>query len=100
MSDSPPPAASTTAEAKRAQADLAALRGLLAVMAHDLSNPLQSLTVLLELSLEDLATTHPAHAKLDQCLDAAQRMRGMVRDLSGFARTSTRRLRSPTIGSV
>lgn len=91
--------APTEDEGRRLGAELAALRDLVSVLAHDLSNPLQSLTVLLELALEEVPSNDPAHGKLDQSLNAAQRMRHLVRDLSEFARSGARRSSPATIGS-
>ena len=91
--------APTEDEGRRLGAELEALRDLVSVLAHDLSNPLQSLTVLLELALEEVPRNDPAHGKLEQSLDAAQRMRHLVRDLSGFARSAARRSTSPTVGT-
>ena len=54
--------------------------------AHDLSNPLQSMTVLTELAADELEQ-HPAGTKLVQALEAASEMRDLVRHLARFSRT-------------
>lgn len=87
-------------QARRLRAELTALRELVSVLAHDLSNPLQSLTVLLELAFEELDEANPAHIKIKQSLGAAQRMRHMVRDLSEFARARSARAKAPTVESA
>lgn len=93
-------ASASEAEVRRLQAELTALRELIGIAAHDLSNPLQSLTVLTELAAEEVPTSHEAHEKLTQSLEAAQRMRHMVRDLSEYARANSKRLGENTIVST
>ena len=71
----------------RAQAVADSIVELIGIFTHDLSNPLQSLTVLLELTLDDLAPGSEEHAKLRQSLEATERMRNMIRDFAGLSRT-------------
>lgn len=66
------------------------LLDLVGVAAHDLSNPLQSLTVLTELSVDEPGATTEQRHRAQQCLEAAERMRGLVLALAGLARTGTR----------
>jgi C4-dicarboxylate-specific signal transduction histidine kinase len=58
-----------------------------AVFTHDVSNPLQSLMVLLELSLDELEQQPELAARVEQCLDAGQRMRALIRDFASFTRS-------------
>ncbi len=69
-----------------------AITELIGIFTHDLSNPLQSLTVLLELTLDDLPSDSDEHARLGQSLEATERMRQMIRDFAGLARSG----RSPS----
>jgi signal transduction histidine kinase len=55
---------------------------LLAVFTHDLSNPLQSITVLCELGMDPDGGDDVAA----QCLTASERMRTLIHGLSGFTR--------------
>lgn len=68
--------------AAQAAAERDTLLELLAVFTHDLSNPLQSITVLCELGMDGVGgDDSPA-----QCLQAAERMRTLIHGLSGFTR--------------
>ena len=83
------------------QAEASTLRELLAVSAHDLSNPLQSMTVLTELAADELGEAHPVALKLNQALEAAGEMREMVRHLAKFARSgSTKRSTAQVVDNV
>ncbi len=72
---------------RRAAAERDALRDVIAILAHDLSNPLQSITVLCELGLDDLAEGTPADSThLQQCLQAAERMRSLIHGIAAVVR--------------
>ena len=74
----------------RLRAELACFTELLALLAHDLSNPLQSLTVLIELTLDDADLGPETVNKLRQALAAVEDMRGSIRTLSEFAQAGQR----------
>jgi hypothetical protein len=59
---------------------------LLSVATHDLNNPLQSLIVLLELSVDDAAPGSEARARAEQCQIAAERIRALTAALAGLLR--------------
>jgi len=59
---------------------------LIAIFTHDLSNPLQSITVLCELGLDDVAEGSDDQIRAEQCLEAAQRMRAILQGLGGLSR--------------
>ena len=75
--------------ARRVSPESEMLLELIGLFTHDLSNPLQSLTVLLELALDELSPTAESALKVGQSLEAVERLRQMIRDLSAFARTRT-----------
>lgn len=76
------PQQSPQVPADRAAAERDTLLELLAVFTHDLSNPLQSITVLCELGMDG-----PGSEDITaQCLSAAERMRALIHGLSGFTR--------------
>lgn len=64
------------------------LRELIALMVHDLSNPLQSLSMLLELAQDDVQPNTEAHERLVEASRAAVAMRSLVRGLGDFNRSS------------
>lgn len=72
--------------APRAIAERDALLELIAIFTHDLSNPLQSITVLCELGLDDAPEGSDDQLRAQQCLEAAQRMRALLQGLSGLSR--------------
>lgn len=55
-------------------------------VAHEVSNPLSSLTTVLHLCVEDLPPRHPRRAALDSVLRDAERCRMIVAKLAEFAR--------------
>ncbi|GEM_PF-5016031 len=62
-------------------------RRLGALLAHDLRNPLQSLTILLELIQDDFQPHNPEVAsRVDQCLEASVRMRDLLRNYATLVR--------------
>jgi signal transduction histidine kinase len=65
------------------------LLSLAAILTHDLSNPLQSLTVLCELGVED---DEPGEAprRARQSLQAAERMRDLLHAYAALVRTADR----------
>jgi hypothetical protein len=71
----------------RAAAELEGLRELFGVFTHDLSNPLQSLTVLCELALSDTPPGSDQHERASQSLEATQRMNALVLAVSKVARS-------------
>jgi signal transduction histidine kinase len=71
--------------AERQAAELSALRELIRLVAHDLNNPLQSMTLLLEL-LELELSDEALIERVGQCIEGVRSMRSLVRDLSDFAR--------------
>lgn len=70
----------------RAVAERDALLELIAIFTHDLSNPLQSITVLCELGLDDAPEGSDDQLRAQQCLEAAQRMRALLQGLGGLSR--------------
>lgn len=64
------------------------LRELIALMVHDLSNPLQSLSMLLELAQDDVDPSSEAHERLVEASRAAVAMRTLVRGLGDFNRSA------------
>ena len=78
--------AHTTAGERRAQAECEGLRELIGVFTHDLSNPLQSLTVLCELALAEAPEGSEERAHASQCLEATHRMNAVVLGVSKLAR--------------
>lgn len=70
----------------RAQAQRDALSELIAIATHDINNPLQSLVVLLELSIDDVMPGSDAQGRLQQCLVAADRIRVLSSALGGLVR--------------
>lgn len=85
MSHEPSPVSVTT---QRARAERDALVELIAIFTHDLSNPLQSITVLCELSLDDAREGSDDYVRAHQCLEAAQRMRALLQGMGGLSRHS------------
>lgn len=75
---------------RKEAAERGALLELAAILTHDLSNPLQSITVLCELGLdeEDLVE---ARRRNEQCLQAAERMRTLVHCYAGLVRNAQTR---------
>lgn len=69
----------------RSNAEQAALRELVRLIAHDLNNPLQSITLILEL-LELEVPGEEARERVRQCSKGAALMRHLVRDLAAVAR--------------
>ena len=57
----------------------------LLLVSHELSNPLQSLTMLVELAHEESGQLSVLHDRLAQGLQAAEEMRLVIRDLGEFA---------------
>jgi hypothetical protein len=76
----------TTAAERRARAERDGLRELVGVFTHDLSNPLQSLTVLCELALTEAPVGTEEHDRASQCLEATHRMNALVLGVSKLAR--------------
>jgi nitrogen-specific signal transduction histidine kinase len=70
---------------RRAAAEGDGLRELLAMLTHDLSNPLQSLTVLCELAMAE-AETDAEQERASQCLEATRRMNAIVLAISKVVR--------------
>lgn len=66
----------------------ATLHELLGISSHDISNPLQTIGVLLELLGDLVETSHPAHVRVTQAAEAGERMRGLVKSLGDFVRSS------------
>lgn len=64
-----------------------ALLELAAILTHDLSNPLQSITVLCELGLDEEELSE-ARLRTEQCLEAAERMRTLVHCYAGLVRNA------------
>ena len=77
------------AAGRKAAAERSALLSLAAILTHDLSNPLQSITVLCELGMEedDLAEG-PRRAQ--QSLQAAERMRDLLHAYASLVRNADR----------
>lgn len=72
--------------AHRALAERDALLDLIAIFTHDLSNPLQSITVLCELGVDEAEPGSEERLRAEQCLEAAQRMRAILQGLGGVTR--------------
>jgi hypothetical protein len=70
--------------ASRAERD--ALLDIVAIFAHDLSNPLQSITVLCELGMDDATPGTEEHERATQCLEAADRMRSLIHSFAALIR--------------
>ncbi len=70
--------------ARQPQADV--FRDLGALLAHDLCNPLQSITVLLELLQDDLPDNSVSRRRIAQSLEATAQMRRILRDYSAIVR--------------
>lgn len=62
------------------------LHELLGVAAHDISNPLQTVSVLLEILQSLVEDDHPAHARLVQAEQAGERLRTLVKAFGDLAR--------------
>jgi signal transduction histidine kinase len=69
-------------------ARLAAVGEMAAGVAHELNNPLTTVTGFVELVLNELPSDSPLHADLDLVLKEALRARGIVRGLLDFSRPS------------
>jgi two-component system NtrC family sensor kinase len=76
-------------------ARLAAVGEIAAGVAHELNNPLTTITGFVELALQELPEDLPQREELQIVIDEAQRARGVVRRLLDFARQSDN-LRSRT----
>lgn len=74
------------AAANQAEAQRDALLDLLGILAHDLSNPLQSVTVLCELGVDDSTPGSEEQLRFRQCLEASDRMRGLIHGFGAIAR--------------
>jgi two-component system NtrC family sensor kinase len=82
-------AAQHTAESRLIQAaKLAAVGEMAAGIAHELNNPLTTVSGFTELTLEELPPDSPQHADLELVLREAHRARDVVRRLLDFARQS------------
>ncbi|MBI4730753.1 MAG: GAF domain-containing protein, partial [Chloroflexi bacterium] len=82
-------AAQRMAESRLVQAaKLAAVGEMAAGIAHELNNPLTTVSGFTELALESLPDNNPVRADLELVLREAQRARGVVRRLLDFARQS------------
>lgn len=81
----------------RAAAERDALLEVLAIFSHDLSNPLQSITVLCELAVDEPGAREEDQVRAQQCLDAAERMRDLVHNLAALTRGITQ---TQTVGSA
>lgn len=64
------------------------LQELLGISSHDISNPLQTVGVLLELLGDIVEPSHPAHLRVKQASEAGERMRILVKGLGDFVRNS------------
>ena len=62
---------------------------VVAIFAHDLSNPLQSITVLCELGIDDAVPGSDDQQRAQQCLEAADRMRGLIHSFAGLLRSTS-----------
>lgn len=69
-------------------ARLAAVGEIAAGVAHELNNPLTTITGFVELALQELPEDIPQREELQIVIDEAQRARGVVRRLLDFARQS------------
>ncbi len=82
-------AAQHMAESRLVQAaKLAAVGEMAAGIAHELNNPLTTVSGFTELTLEELPADSPLHADLELVLREAHRARDVVRRLLDFARQS------------
>jgi signal transduction histidine kinase len=82
-------AAQRMAESRLVQAaKLAAVGEMAAGIAHELNNPLTTVSGFTELTLEELPSDSPQHADLELVLREAHRARDVVRRLLDFARQS------------
>lgn len=81
----------------RASFELTCFAELLGLLAHDLNNPLQSLTMLLELTLDDASLGPDGATKIRQALDAVADMQGSIRNVAEFAQAGSRSSQSPTV---
>ena len=61
-----------------------ALGSLLSAIAHEINNPLTSITALAQILLEDIPSDKREDSDLFQILDAGMRCRRIIRDLLGF----------------
>jgi signal transduction histidine kinase len=59
---------------------------LLSIVTHDLNNPLQSLIVLLELSVDDAPAGSETRTRAEQCQQAAERIKTLTAALAGLLR--------------
>ncbi len=75
--------------ARKAAAERDALLGLAAILTHDLSNPLQSVTVLCELGMDD-EDPGEGPRRSRQCLEAAERMRTLIHSYASLVRSVAR----------
>jgi nitrogen-specific signal transduction histidine kinase len=71
---------------RAARAERDALLDIVAIFAHDLSNPLQSITVLCELGMDDAVPGGEEHLRAQQCLEAADRMRALIHSFAALIR--------------
>lgn len=67
-------------------ARLAAVGEMAASVAHELNNPLTTVTGFVELVMNDLDAASPQHADLELALQEALRARGVVRSMLDFSR--------------
>ena len=67
-------------------ARLAAVGEMAAGVAHELNNPLTTVTGLVEIALDELPSEHPQKSDLELVLQEAHRARGVVRRLLDFSR--------------
>lgn len=86
MSEQPQPPLTPTQRAGRAEARHEILREALEILAHDLSNPLQSLIVMTEMALDDAPPDSEDYERNQQSLEAAERMKTLVHGLAGLTR--------------
>jgi signal transduction histidine kinase len=85
-STDPPEGPARNDEALRASGQRDALLELLAVLSHDLNNPLQTLLVLSELGLDEAPAGSEAHDRAIQCLAAADRLKVLTQAMGGVLR--------------
>ncbi len=76
----------SAAPVQAAQTQRDVLLDVIALFTHDLSNPLQSITVLSELALEETPPGSDEHERLQQNLVASERMRLLLQSLARFVR--------------
>jgi hypothetical protein len=86
MSDSQGGAASAVRLGERAQAERDVLLDVLAIFAHDVNNPLQTLVVLCELAVDENPTDSEARLRAEQCLLAADRLRALAQGMTSLFR--------------